>query len=133
MSNDFLCPYCKGKLNLKGNLVLSVKNYEGKTGLIYLSPMLGNYKTETHPGFSLSEGKPNEFYCPICHANLAALEFNEHLVKILMVDSQMGVYEILFSDISGEHCTYKIKGPDVQSFGEDSDKYMNFFGAFPNY
>ena len=133
MSNDFVCPYCKGKLNLKGNLVLSVKNQEGKSGLICLSPQLGNYKIETHSSFSLREGESTEYYCPICHSNLAALEFNENLVKILMVDSNQTVYEILFSGIAGEHCTYKIKGHEIESFGEDSQKYTNFFGAFPNY
>ncbi len=133
MGNDFICPYCKGKLNMKGNIILAVRKEDDKRGLLCLSPKLGNYKTETHPDFKLTDGEEIEIYCPMCHSNLAALEINEHLEKILMVDSNHTVYQILFSGIAGEHCTYKIKEHGVESFGEDSQTYMNFFGEFPKF
>ncbi len=133
MAKDFICPYCKGKLNIDNDILLSVRNHEAKRGLISLSPEIGNYKTKTHSSFKLSEGERNDFFCPICHANLAALEFNENLVKVLMTDENQQVYEILFSGIEGERCTYKLHDQDIESFGEDSQNYMNHFGEFPKY
>ena len=133
MAQDFHCPYCKGTLNVKENIVFAVKNHEGKRGLIFLNPELGNYQATTHPSFKVSEGERNEFVCPICHSNLAALEFNENLVKVLMSDENKRVYEVLFSGIAGEHCTYKLNSTKMEAYGEDSDKYQNFFGEGPRY
>ncbi|MCB0743924.1 MAG: hypothetical protein KDC52_11190 [Ignavibacteriae bacterium] len=129
MKNDFLCPYCKGKLNVKGNIVLSVHTASNKLGLVFLSPKLGNYETTKHPKFEIKKGEHLDFFCPICHANLAAIEFNENLAKIFMTDENQKVYEIVFSEIAGEHCTYKLVDHMIESYGEHTDNYVNHFGA----
>ena len=133
MAQDFLCPYCKGKLKVEDYIVFSVMNHEGKRGLLFLSSKLGDYKTITHSTFNVTEGSHNDFICPICHSNLAALEFNENLVKVLMIDENSLVYEVLFSGIAGEHCTYKIKDSELEAYGEDSEKYQNYFGEGPHF
>ncbi len=128
MKNDFLCPYCKGKLNVKSNLVLSVTTESKKSGLVFISPKLGNYETTTHPSFKIKDGEHLDYFCPICHANLAAIEFDENLAKVLMTDKSQKVYEIVFSEIAGEHCTYKLVDSKIESYGEHVDHYTNFFG-----
>lgn len=133
MAQNFHCPYCKGILNVREFIVFSVKTNSDKRGLLFLNPELGNYQTITHPTFPVKEGELNQFLCPICHSNLAALEVNENLVKVLMTDDNMRVYEILFSGIAGEHCTYKLKDTELETYGEDSDKYQNYFGEGPRY
>ena len=133
MAHDFRCPYCKGVLNVENRIVFSVKTIQGSRGLIFLNPELGNYQTITHPDFKVAEGELNQYLCPICHSNLAALEINKNLVKVLMVNDNQRVYEILFSGIAGEHCTYKLKDSELEAFGEDSDKYQNFFGEGPRF
>lgn len=133
MAQDFHCPYCKGVLNVREFIVFSVKTKVGKRGLLFLNPELGNYQTITHPSLNVKEGELNAFICPICHSNLAALEFSENLVKVLMTDENKKVYEVLFSGIAGEHCTYKLKNSELELYGEDSEKYQNFFGEGPRY
>ena len=128
MKNDYLCPYCKGKLNIKRNIVLAVRNEAQQRGLMFLSANLGNYESTTHPSFSVKEGEQLEIFCPMCHANLKAIEFDEHLAKISMMDESQKVYEIVFSEIVGEHCTYKLVEHSVESYGEDKNQYTNFFG-----
>lgn len=132
MKNDFLCPYCKGKLNIEGNIVLSVRTESQKRGLVFLSPSLGNYETTTHPSFEMKEGEHLDFFCPICHANLAAIEFDDNLAKVFMTDESQKVYEIVFSEIAGEHCTYKLVDHMIESYGEHKNQYVNHFGAKPN-
>ena len=132
MKNDFLCPYCKGLLNVRDYIVLSVNTGSGKKGMVFLSPKLGNYDTITHPDFKIKKGEHLDYFCPICHANLAAIEFNENLAKVFMTDESQKVYEIVFSEIAGEHCTYKLVDSHIESYGESSRKYMNFFGAKSN-
>ena len=133
MAKDFHCPYCKGILNVQDKIVFSVKTKQGLRGILFLDPELGNYKTITNPSFKVKEGELNQFLCPICHSNLTALEINENLVKVLMVDDSMRVYEVLFSGIAGEHCTYKLKDRELEAYGEDSEKYQNFFGEGPRF
>lgn len=129
MKNDFLCPYCKGKLNVKSNLILAVRTESQKRGLILLSPKLGNYQIATHPTFQLKEGEHLEIFCPMCHANLKAIEIDENLAKIIMTDESQKVYEIVFSEIAGEHCTYKLVDSMMESYGEHQSNYVNHFGA----
>ncbi|MBK8946843.1 MAG: hypothetical protein IPM32_16455 [Ignavibacteriae bacterium] len=129
MKNDFLCPYCKGKLNVKSNIVLAVRTEAQKRGLIFLSPKLGNYQVTTHPSFNLKEGEHLEIFCPMCHANLKAIEFDENLAKMFMMDESQKVYEIVFSEIAGEHCTYKLVDSMIESYGEHQNNYVNHFGA----
>ena len=128
MKKDYLCPYCKGKLNVKRNIVLAVRNEAQQRGLIFLSAKIGNYESTTHPSFTIKEGEQLEIFCPMCHANLKAIEFDEHLAKVSMMDESQKVYEIVFSEIVGEHCTYKLVEHSVESYGEDKNQYTNFFG-----
>lgn len=129
MKKDYLCPYCKGKLNVNQNIVLSVHTESQKVGLIFLSPELGNYKRTTHPSFKVKEGEHLDIFCPICHANLQAIEFDQNLAKVYMTDESQKVYEIVFSEIAGEHCTYKLVDHNFESFGEHQNQYVNHFGA----
>ena len=132
MKNDFLCPYCKGKLNVKGNIVIAVRNEAQKRGLVFLSPNLGNYETTTHPTFEMKDGEHLDFLCPMCHANLKALAYDENLARVFMTDEAQKVYEIVFSEIAGEHCTYKLVDSKIESYGEHVDHHTNFFGAKSN-
>lgn len=129
MKNDFLCPYCKGKLNVKGSIVLSIRKEDQKRGLLFLSTNLGNYETTTHSTFKLNEGEHLDILCPMCHANLQAIEIDENLAKVLMTDESQKVYEIVFSEIAGEHATYKLVDHMMESYGEHTDHYVNHFGA----
>lgn len=133
MKNDFLCPYCKGKLNVKGNIVLSVRTESQQRGLVFLSPKLGNYETTTNSSFSMKDGEHLDFFCPICHSNLAAIEIDENLARVFMTDESQKVYEIVFSEIAGEHCTYKLVDHMIESYGEHVEHYVNHFGAKSNF
>lgn len=133
MKNDFICPYCKGKLNVKDNIVLSARTNDQRRGLIFLSPSLGNYETSTNPSFEIKEGEHLEILCPMCHANLKAIEYDENLARVFITDDNQRVYEILFSEIVGEHCTYKLTDHYIESYGEHKNHYsINYFGAKAN-
>lgn len=134
MKNDYLCPHCRGHLKVHEYIVVSAKKENGATGLLFLSPKVGDYKTKTHISFKLEEGQHLDIYCPICHEDLAAKDVNSNLARIIRV-VEAGVEDILlFSEITGEHCTYVIHPDDeMEAFGEDSQQYMNFFGERPRY
>lgn len=127
MSYDYYCPMCKGQLRVENNLVFTAKSKEtNQKGLIFLSPELGNYNTTKHPGFDLQEGEKCVFYCPICHATLNKEKTN-NLVKIFMKDEKDHEYEIFFSGIAGEKCTYKLRDKKMEGMGPDVERYKKYF------
>lgn len=126
MHYDYFCPICHGHLRVGDNLVFAAKTGENLQGLIFLSPELGNYTTEHHPAFDIREGDELRFYCPVCHAKLNHQE-NEKLVRIFMKDEKGDEFEIYFSGIAGEKCTYRVKDRKMEELGPDRDKYKQYF------
>lgn len=125
VGNSFLCPKCSGHLKVGHSVVFSTRSTKGETGLILLSPKLGNYKVINHPSFDFEDGDYVEFFCPLCHVQLTS-EKNENLAKVIMIDNELKESEILFSKIAGEKCTYKIMDGNVEEFGEDSSCYLEY-------
>ena len=132
MKKDFICPECTGQLFVNDRIIFSTKTDSGKAGLILLSPELGDYKVVKHESYKINEGEHVDFYCPICHANLIVEKGNHKFTRVMMVE--MGEeYEVLFSQIAGEKCTYVIGEGSVKAFGEDADEFTNFWGVSPKY
>ena len=126
MYYDYLCPACHGYLRVGDKLVFAARTKDNEHGLIFLHPELGDYTTEHHPLFRIKEGDELHFYCPVCH-NILNLEENRKLVKIFMRDEKGEEFEIFFSGILGEKCTYRIRDKEVTGFGPDMDRYQKYF------
>lgn len=134
MFNDFICPYCEGHMMIAGHIIFSARRKkDNKTGIILLNPKIGDYTSIIHPNFKIEEGEDVDFYCPMCHKNLVAEDVNKNLVRIIMLDDDNERHEIIFSGISGEHCTYKISGKTIEKMGVDSEEYMEYFKLCEKY
>ena len=131
--NNFLCPKCRAQLVPNKKIVLLAKPKEGPSGLLLLSPVLGEYSATTHSAFKLQDGEKVEIFCPVCHANLGDYVDNKNLARVIMLDDSGEEYDIVFSEIIGQHSTYKIHGDDIESYGEDAELYTNFWGEAPKY
>ena len=128
MANTYYCKACRGVLNGITSIILAAQKMgSSQRGLVYLNPELGNYTTTTHPSFKIMEGEEYLYTCPICHSQLNSAKY-PHLVRIIMIDDDKKEYNIYFSDIAGEKCTYKMRGTKVEAMkGPDSDKYNRYF------
>jgi hypothetical protein len=129
MAIEYLCKVCRGHLNVKTSIILSATNISDRKqrGLVYLNPDLGNYTSTTHPSFEIREGEEYIYNCPICGAQLNSMKYL-HLVRILMKDEEGKEFNIYFSGIAGEKCTYKIRGSTVeQKSGPDVKIYDKYF------
>lgn len=123
MNNKYLCPTCRGQLEVEEHIVLTGKAIDGKRGLIFLSPYLGDYKVVKHPNFTYQMGDVMELFCPICNDNLTNSSPHINFAHIILVDQDKVEHEILFSRIAGEHCTYKFTDGKVEKFG-DCNSYI---------
>lgn len=127
MAVEYLCKICRGVLNVKTSIILAAsKVNSSKRGLILLNPELGNYTTTTHPTFRIEEGAEYIYTCPICHSQLNSAKY-PHLVRILLVDEEGKEFNIYFSGIAGEKCTYKIRGTTIEKKGPDAELYGKYF------
>ncbi len=129
--NEYICPKCNGFLKVNIKIIFVAKKDNGKKGLILLNPELGDYKRIAHSTFELKDGEHLSFLCPICHSDLSANEISKNLARIIMIDKEGTEYKILFSEVQGEKCTYRICKKEIEAFGEDSSTYMNYFGSGP--
>ncbi len=127
MKSEYLCKVCRGHLKVKTSIVLAATKKNGSTGgLVFLNPELGNYTITTHPSFTIKEGEEYIYTCPICHSQLNSAKYN-HLVRIIMMDEKGKEYNIYFSGIAGEKCTFKIRGANMESQGPDANLYNKYF------
>jgi hypothetical protein len=104
----------------------STKMNSTTRGLVFLNPELGNYTTLTHPTFKINEGEEYIYTCPICHSLLNSAKYN-HLVRIIMVGDDGHDYDVYFSDIAGEKCTFKIGDGEIEVRGPDAPLYSRYF------
>ena len=128
MAVEYLCKVCRGHLNVKTSIVLAAtKTNESKGGLVFLNPEIGNYTVTTHPSFKVDEGAEYIYTCPICHSQLNSAKYS-HLVRIIMIDETGKQFDIYFSGIAGEKCTYKIRGNKIEGkAGPDVRIYDKYF------
>ncbi|MCB0806353.1 MAG: hypothetical protein KDC05_11185 [Bacteroidales bacterium] len=132
MAINYLCPHCKGYISLNDAVVFSVKASGNKRGLISLKTELGNYAVDKNPEFDFHEGEELDFYCPICHTELAS-DVHGKLARIIMVDENKTEFDILFSRRAGQKSTYKIIGETMEIFGDDSAEYIDFINLSMNF
>jgi hypothetical protein len=128
MATEYLCKICRGHLNVKTSIVMAAtKVNTSERGLIFLNPEIGNYITTTHPSFTIKEGEEYIYTCPICHSQLNSTKY-PHLVRIIMIDEDKKEFNIYFSGIAGQKCTYKIRGSKVEATkGPDAKLYSKYF------
>jgi hypothetical protein len=129
MPVEYLCKVCRGQLKVKTSIVLAATKLMDRTqkGLVFLDPQIGNYTKTTHPSFQVKEGEEYIYNCPICAAQLNSMKYL-HLVRIIMIDEDGKEFNIYFSGIAGEECTYKIKGDEIEeSEGSDVEIYNKYF------
>ncbi len=129
MNYSYLCPKCKGQLEVGGNIIFSVKTEKGNQGLILLKPEIGDYTVITNPTFKFKKGESVEFFCPVCHQKLSS-EINGNLIEILMIDENKKEHRIIFSKIAGEKSSYKITGKYLEVFGDEASHYIEFFNKY---
>lgn len=127
MAVEYLCKACRGRLNVTNSIVLSATKINStKRGLVLLAPELGNYTKTTHPTFEMEKGSEYLINCPICHSQLNSMKY-PHLVRIIMIDENGKEFDIYFSGIIGENCTYKISEAGIEKTGPDTKLYDKYF------
>jgi hypothetical protein len=90
-----------------------------------LSSEIANYDSSVINGtLSIVEKELYEFYCPLCSKCLNMESSDMRLVKLYMKDKNKDKYEIYFSAVYGEYCTYAIRDYSLQYFGLHSKRYM---------
>lgn len=125
--NDYLCPKCKGHLNVGGSLVFATETHRKHKGLIMLNPKIGEYDYKHHPNFSLEKGESVDFHCPICHTNLTAAKNKDYAMILMVVNEDNCDYELYFSKKAGNKSTYVVAKEEIEAFGEDAMDIEDLF------
>lgn len=127
MERKYYCTNCNAQLNVGADIIFTVKTNNQNSGLLLVSPQVGNYNVKKDPLFEISEGEKLEIICPVCHHNCQENSKYNNLSRVKMIDDNGILSDIYFSEIFGEKCTYKVTESEVEVFGDDSKNY-NFWG-----
>jgi hypothetical protein len=122
---DFLCPECRGHILVGDHLIIKVKNRKKQTGLLLLSPQIGNYTSVRHPSLEIQTGETMEFFCPICNASLTS-DIHKNLAHVILNDETGKSNDVYFSQIVGEYSTFETDGDALHVTGADAGRYTYF-------
>jgi predicted RNA-binding Zn-ribbon protein involved in translation (DUF1610 family) len=123
--HDFVCPKCQEHLRIGDNIIFKVKNSRKQSGLLLLSPHIGNYTSLKHPSFEIQTGESLEFYCPLCNTSLIS-DIHKNLAHVILLDKSGEGHDVYFSQVVGEHSTFETSGESVHIAGEDAGRYTYF-------
>ena len=125
METKYTCPSCNGQLNVNKNIILILKNQNGKQGLICLHTDLGNYTSQMNSLLQIAKGDAVDFFCPYCHTNIEYHKEKSNLVRLLHEDGHGKKSQVVFSKVYGEERTYHIDEDKVLSYGEHAKQFMD--------
>jgi len=123
--NDFLCPKCSEHIRVGDNIIFKVKNSKRQSGLLLLSPQIGNYTSIKHPSFEIQKDEYLEFYCPLCNTSLTS-DIHKNLARVILHDETSKTTDVYFSQIVGEHSTFETDGESLLVAGADAGRYTYF-------
>ena len=123
--NDFLCPRCMGHIRVGENIIFKVKNNRKQSGILLLSPHIGNYTSVKHPSFEFDEGEKLEYFCPLCSISLIS-DIHENLAHVILRDENGNSNDVYFSRVVGEQSTFSTFGESLHVTGDDAGKYTYF-------
>lgn len=121
----YLCPFCRGAINAKRNIILSVKSADKQIGLALLHEEIGNYAVALSPTLKIKTGDIVDFFCPVCHEELNTTK-GDNLAKFLRVDDSGAESSVIISREYGERCTFTVDDrKKVKTYGESVRKYLD--------
>ena len=103
----YLCPFCRGAINAKRNIILSVRSSDNQVGLALLHEEIGNYAVALSPTINVDTGDIVDFFCPICHAELNTSK-GDNLARYVRVDDTGSESSVIISREYGERCTFTV-------------------------
>ncbi|HAM99373.1 MAG TPA: hypothetical protein DCQ26_12265 [Marinilabiliales bacterium] len=125
MKTKYLCPECRNSINVGEDIVLAAKNEYDQKGIVMLHTTLGNYTSKVSSEFTIAEGDKISFICPLCHHHLGNKK-NDRLARLVMVEGDGKEFYIIFSQIYGEKCTFKLEEKEVKAtYGEHLSRYTD--------
>jgi len=121
----YLCPHCRGAINAKRNIILSVKSSDNQIGLALLHEEIGNYAVALSPTIKVNTGDIVDFFCPICHAELNTSK-GDNLARFIRIDDTGSESSVIISREYGERCTFTVDDrKKVKTYGESVRKYLD--------
>ncbi len=122
MKVSFTCPKCSAHLNIKENIILTVRKKNKQKAMVLLSPELGNYDIYYHSeSVKFDKDEEVDFLCPVCSGNLPTHKKNKNLVHLIMIEPDGKKADVFFSKRFGEKATYKVSDKNIDKYGKDSD------------
>jgi len=125
MKVTYLCPHCRGAINVGKNIILSAKTSKKQAGLLLLHEEVGNYASELSSTLTVEKGEVVDLFCPVCHQSLN-LSKKDVLAKFIMIDDNCNECFIIVSRKYGEKITFKVDdNKHIKTYGEQVSRFID--------
>jgi len=125
MKGTYLCPHCRGAINVGNNIILSARSCTKQVGLIRMHEELGNYTCDLSSTLALKEGDVVDLFCPVCHESLNQSK-KDVLAKFIMIDDTCNEFTIIISRRYGEKFTFRVDEKNhVKTYGEKISRFID--------
>jgi hypothetical protein len=125
MKVTYLCPHCRGAINARNSIILSVKTSTDKVGLVLLHEEIGNYSSELSSSLTVEKGEIVDLFCPVCHESLNIPD-KDALAKYIRIDDNCNECYIIISRKYGEKITFKVnEKKQVETYGEKLSRFID--------
>ncbi|MDE5421594.1 hypothetical protein L3073_05205 [Ancylomarina sp. DW003] len=124
MGTNYLCPHCRGILNVKNDIILTGRNSKGEKGLLLLHSEIGNYTSKKSDDFNIEIGEKINLSCSICQSNLDSSK-HENFAQLQYINIDDSESTVIFSKIYGEEVTHQIDQEKIFSYGEHCKRYAD--------
>lgn len=117
----YSCPSCHAGLN-PDNTIMLVGEHGGDRSLVGFHPEPGNYEVFSPPDVEVPHGSRWDFFCPVCHANLALAPDEPFCVIDGIYDGI--THRVYFSRVAGDQATFVVGDEGhVEPHGSDADRH----------
>ena len=125
MKVTYLCPHCRGAINIGNNIILSAKTSKKQVGLLRLHEELGNYTIDLSSTLTVEKGGVVDLFCPVCHECLNQSR-KDALAKFIMIDDNCNECLIIISRRYGEKITFTVdENKHVKTYGEKISRFID--------
>jgi len=125
MKVAYLCPYCRGAINVGSNIILSAKTCTKQVGLLQLHEEIGNYTSDLSSTLTVEKGDVVDLFCPVCHESLNQSK-KDAFAKFIMIDDNCNECSIIISRKFGEKVTFRVdENQHVKTYGEKISRFID--------
>ena len=119
----FHCCHCETRLDSDLGIKLKITTGNKQQAAIFINPEIGNYTYQLYPKIAINRNELVNFSCPRCLSSIKSDRCELYSKLKLHVDDFIK-FDVLFSNICGDHRTHLVTEDDMYLSGNELHEHI---------